>query len=232
MLNISCLHSAQYDIAIFEAARRALKLDDVVLRHRVRSDLLAAAERDGAPSPAVLAATSAELLALSKTASGVLLTCSTLGPAGKAAAREAGVPVLRADQALAEAATAGGGTVVVLCAAGSAIASTRALFASAGIAAGAEIEVRLVPGAWERFRAGRHEEYWQLTAAASDEARQEGATQVALAHASMAGAAGMTRERPPLVGPLVGLEAIVAAARTRPRRPSPPPADSPRRPAE
>lgn len=211
MLNISCLHSAQSNLAVFEAARRALKLDDVMLKHRVRSDLLAAAEKAGSATPDILAQTAAELAALAKGADGILLTCSTLGPAAAQAAREIKVPVLRVDQALAELAVRDGGTVTVLCAVGTTIGPTRTLFAEAAMATGAEIEVRLVPGAWDLFRAGRQEDYWRLIAEASDAATLEGAV-VALAQASMAGAAAFARQTPPLTSPGAGLSAIVAAA--------------------
>jgi hypothetical protein len=213
VLKISCLHSAQSNIAVFEAARRALKLDRVMLKHRVRSDLLATAEKEGGPSEAVLRQTADELAALAKNAHGVLLTCSTLGPAARIAAAELTVPVLRVDQALAEEAVRRGGAVIALCAVGTTIGPTRSVFEEAAMAAGtgAEIEVRLIPGAWELFKAGRQDDYWQTIADAADTAATEGAAAVALAQASMAGAAPLARHRP-LTSPSVGLAAIVARA--------------------
>ena len=213
MLHISCLHSAQSNIAVFEAARRALKLDDVMLKHRVRSDLLAQAEQEGTASPVILRQTADELHALARGAHGLLLTCSTLGPAARLAAAELKVPVLRVDEALATEAVRGGGVVIVLCAVGSTIGPTRAVFEEAAIAAGtgAGIEVRLVPGAWDLFKAGRQDAYWQTIAAAADAAATEGAAVVALAQASMAGAGALARN-PPLTSPVAGLAAIVAEA--------------------
>jgi hypothetical protein len=210
VLNISCLHSAQSNLAVFEAARRTLRLDDVMLKHRVRSDLLAAAEKVGSATPEIIAQTVAELISLAKGAHGVLLTCSTLGPAAPIAAAELQVPVIRVDQALADEAVRSGGNVLVLCAVGTTIKPTRALFEDAAMATGAEVEVRLVPGAWDLFKAGRQDDYWRLIADAADAAADEGAT-VALAQASMAGAARLTKRPPPLTSPGVGLEAIVAA---------------------
>lgn len=215
MLNISCLHSAQSNIAVFETARRALGFDDVMLKHRVRSDLLAAAEKAGRATPEILEQTTLELISVAAGADGVLLTCSTLGPAATLAAAELHIPVLRVDQALAFEAARGGGAVIVLCAVGSTIGPTRAVFEQAALNAGtgAEIEVRLVPGAWDLFKAGREKDYWRLVAEAADSAADEGASAVALAQASMAGAATMTRKTPPLTSPGVGLAAIVAAVR-------------------
>jgi hypothetical protein len=212
VLNISCLHSAQSNIAVFEAARRALKYDNVMLKHRVRSDLLATAEKEGGPSPAVLLQTVDELTALAKGAHGVLLTCSTLGPAAQMAARTLEIPVLRVDKALAEEAVRVGGLVIVLCAVGTTIGPTRAVFEEAALAAGtgAEIEVRLVPGAWDLFKTGRQDAYWRTIADAADTASREGAV-VALAQASMAGAAAMARGKP-LTSPGTGLTTIVERA--------------------
>lgn len=215
MLNINCLHSAQSNIAVFEAARRALKLDGVMLKHRVRSDLLAAAEKAGEATPAILASTVVELRALAKGAHGLLLTCSTLGAAAARAEAETGLPVRRVDQALAEEAVRDGGVVIVLCATGTTIGVTRALFEHAAMQTGAAIEVRLVPGAWDLFRAGRQDDYWRLIAEAADGAADEGVAAVALAQASMAGAAGFAQRRPPLTSPGVGLAAIVAASSGR-----------------
>ncbi|HQZ13151.1 MAG TPA: aspartate/glutamate racemase family protein [Devosia sp.] len=213
MLNIHCLHSAQSNIAIFEAARRAQKLDDVMLKHRVRSDLLAAAEKAGEATPAIISNTVTELLALAKGAHGLLLTCSTLGAAAPPAEALTGLPVLRVDQALAVEAVRHGGRVIVLCAAGTTLGPTRHLFERAAVETGAAVEVRLVAGAWDLFRAGQEEAYWRLIAEAADAATDDGAAAVALAQASMAGATSFTVRRQPLTSPGAGLAAIVAAVR-------------------
>lgn len=223
MLRISCLHTADTNIPIFEAARRQLRLDDVVLRHRVRADLLAAAEKASTSIAPVLQRTVAELGALAGAADAVLLTCSTLGPAAAIAQPAGQVPILRVDQALASEGVKDGGMVIVLCAAGTTIAPTRALFERAALLTGAEIEVRLVPGAWERFKAGDRDAYLAMIAEAADIAAAEGAATIALAQASMADAAKLCREARPLTSPSVGLAAVVAAAQaalTRPGEPS------------
>ena len=211
MLNISCLHSAQSNIAVFEAARRAERLDEVMLKHRVRSDLLAIAEKEGRPSADVLRQTADELVNLARGAHGVLLTCSTLGPAARVAAAELDIPVMRIDEVLAQRAVKDGGAVTVLCAIGSTIGPTRAIFEEAAMGAGAEVEVRLVPGAWEHFRAERFEDYGGVIGEAADEPADEGAVTVALAQASMSGAADYARH-PVLTSPRAGLTAIVDRA--------------------
>ena len=212
MPRISCLHTADSNIQVFEAARRLLRLDDVVMRHRVRADLLAAAEKAGGAVEPVLQRTAAELGLLADGADAVLLTCSTLGPAAALAQAATGVPILRVDQALAEEAVKHGGTVIVLCAAGTTIAPTRTLFERAALLTGAEVEVRLVPSAWERFKAGDEAGYLSLVAEAADLAAEEHPSSIALAQASMAGAARLCRDAAPLTSPAVGLAAAVTAA--------------------
>lgn len=213
MLNIHCLHSANSNIAVFEAARRRLGDRRLMLKHRIRSDLLAAAEKAGAPTREILEKTAVELRLLARGADAVLLTCSTLGEAVGLAARDLPMPVLRVDAALAAAAVAAGGPVIVLCAAGTTTAPTRLLFEQLAMATGASVEVRLVPDAWEAFRAGDTDRYFALVAEAADGAAAEGAT-VALAQASMAGAVPLVRRQPPpLTSPDAGLSAALAAAR-------------------
>ena len=80
-MRIACLHSAESNIEVFEAALRSLDRSDVTLGHEVRADLLAAAERQGGVNAEITAQARAALLALSATADAVLLTCSTLGEA-------------------------------------------------------------------------------------------------------------------------------------------------------
>ena len=215
MSRISCLHSADSNILIFEAARRQLGLDDVILRHRVRADLLAAAENAGGAVEPVLQRTAAELGFLAGSADAVLLTCSTLGPAAPMAQAATKVPVMRVDQALADEAVGHGGNVVVLCAAGATIAPTRALFERAALATGAEIEIRLVAGAWDRFKAGDIDAYLSMVAEAADLAAREGPATIALAQASMAGATRLCRNVVPLTSPAAGLAAAVAAAQAQ-----------------
>ena len=217
---LSCLHTADSNVDVFDAALRELGRDDVRLRHVVRADLLDRAERDGGLTAAIVAETAAALGDLAGGADAVLLTCSTLGPAA-AHTKRAAVPVLRVDEALARHAVRDGGSVVALCAVATTVPSTRDLFERAAALTGTTVEVRLVPGAWHAFRAGRRERYLALVAAAADRAFAEGAT-VALAQASMAAAAPLCRGGRPLASPLAGLKAAAAAAVECPQDRNPP----------
>lgn len=208
MLNISCLHSARSDIAVFEAARRTLRFDDVMLKHRVRTDF-SGSEGRTIPQTAVKHA-AAELFSLSKGAHGLLVSIpSLLSVTG--AADILGVPIVHADLALAEAAVSGGGRVTVLCASGSVLASMRALFDNAAIAAGATVEVRLVSGAGDLLGAGREADYLRVIADAAELALDDGTSVVALAQTAMAGAAALVRSSRVVTGPTAGLAAVVRA---------------------
>ncbi len=214
MPRIACLHTADSNIAVFDEASRSLGLAGIRLHHAVRADLLAAAERAGGLTPAIAAETAALLRDLTAEADAVLLTCSTLGPAAEAASPDAAVPVLRVDAALAAEAVKAGGRVVVLCAVETTVAPTRCLFEAAARATGAEIDVAVVPQAWEAFKAGESDRYRNLVARAAAAARANGATRVALAQASMAGAAALLpADSRPLTSPAAGLAAAIAAAR-------------------
>ena len=212
-MQIACLHTAQSNVAVFESAGRDLALGAGVLKHFVRSDLLARAEQAGGTTPEIKAETERMLLALSETADAVLLTCSTLGSAADDLARSSRVLVLRVDGALADAAVRHGGRVVALCAVETTVDTTRAVFQEAASATGARVEVRLVPDAWAAFKAGEQHQYLAMIAAAADEVARGGAACVALAQASMADAVRLCQVQPvPLSSPAVGLRAAWEAA--------------------
>ena len=212
MLRIACLHTAESNIDVFESALRELGRSGVALRHKVRADLLAAAEEAGGLTSSISAETGEALRALCDDADVVLLTCSTLGAAAEAAAATAPVPILRVDVALARESVRNGGKVTVLCAVETTIEPTRLLFERAARATGAEIAMRLVPDAWQAFRSGDRCRYLALIAEAADEASRNGAAQVALAQASMAAAADLVSARQrPLSSPMAGLAAAIEA---------------------
>ena len=179
---VACLHTAESNIALFEAVKPA----SIILNHTARAELLREAEAAGGMTGPIATRTRDALAALSGDA--VLLTCSTLGPAAKP-------PAQRVDAALAEAATRQGGWVVVLVALQTTLAPTRAIFAEGAERQDATVEICMVPDAWAAFRAGDLARYHALVAAA---AAAEGAAQVALAQASLAPAAALFSARRPL----------------------------------
>ncbi|MDY0873973.1 hypothetical protein [Dongia rigui] len=208
---VACLHSADSNIAIFDAASAGF---DLSLRHVVRSDLLAAAESAGGLTPDVIAMTEIALRQAADGADGVLLTCTTLGPIADRLRLPMPVSVRRIDRALAEAARdrAGGGRVVVLYTYPGTRTATEALFREV---AGAAVEMQLVAGAWDAFRAGAHDRYGAMIAAAADAIATEdrrvaaGAGAIALAQASMAPAGRLCRIAQPLDSPRASLAAAL-----------------------
>nr|WP_246698552.1 MULTISPECIES: aspartate/glutamate racemase family protein [unclassified Rhizobium] len=207
------MHTAKSNIAVYEAAAKALGLPEGTLRHHVRADLLLAAEKLGRLTDEISAETAALLWHLAEDADAVVLNCSTLGPAVSKVAAGAGAPIIRADAALAEQAVKAGGKVLVLCTVETTIIPTTALFEAAAKATGAEIEVRLVPGAWTHFRSG------DLRASIADavrEAHGEGAVTLTFAQASMTGAVDLLSDgiERPITGPATALAAAIAKIAT------------------
>lgn len=203
---IACLHTHASNIAVFEAAARALGLPRGALQHTVREDLLAAVEHEGALTPALHEQIALTLHTLANQAQAVLLTCSSLGPVVEAMAPCA-VPVVRADAALAAAAVRGGRRVIVLCAAPTTLTPTHQLFERA--AQGAVVEVRLVDGAWALFKSADLAGYFACLRDAVARVRCEGDVVVAMAQASMAPAVAQLADRP-LTSPDASLEAVLA----------------------
>ncbi|MFJ7996255.1 aspartate/glutamate racemase family protein [Streptomyces sp. NPDC096310] len=205
------LHTSPVHVPVFDALRDAGH-PGVALRHLVVEELLVRARAEG---PEAVAAEILAVLApaVAEGASAVLCTCSTIGDVAERAGAALGVPVLRVDRPMAEAAAAAG-RVVVVAALESTLEPTAALIREA--AAGRPLELRtvLVEGAWERFEAGDRDGYLDAVAAAVDAVTEPGAAGViVLAQVSMADAAGRTRgDVPVLAGPATGLAAAVAAA--------------------
>ena len=206
-MRVGCLHTAESNVAIFKAARDELEIE---LVHHVRPDLLEAAEREGGLTGAIAAETVWALRELEREVDAVILTCSTLGPA-VGLAPDSGVPWLRADAALADIAVTKGRDIIVLCAVEATVASTTELFitAAARMQTPPQIDVWLVPGAWEAFKDGNIAAYYLLLAEAADAAYEGGADVVAFAQASMAGAALDARHGIPMTSPRAALERAV-----------------------
>ena len=215
-MRITCLHTAASNIVVFGAAAQALGIAPAVLQHEVRADLLAAAEERGALTPDIAASTANVLLSLAQHADIVLLTCSTLGPSVDELGERIQSSVLRADQALALTAVQAGGKVVVLCAVATTLAPTSGLFHRAALHSDATVDVQLVPGAWALFKAGDIDGYLSTIAKAADQAYFDGASMVALAQASMGGAAALVTAGPaPLTSATAGLKAALKANEIR-----------------
>lgn len=200
-ITIACLHTAESNAVLFDSAAAALPGGALRLTHKVRADLL----RE--PTPEVLNEAAVLLRDLAWHADAVLLTCSTIGAAAEQA-QDAPKPVIRADGALAEAATRAGGTVHVLYAAPTTREPTRRLFEASAKTNGARLVMHMVHGAWPLFQAGEMRAYLGRIASAAE--GLEG--RVVLAQASMAPAAALMPGHPPLTVPGIGVMAAARAA--------------------
>lgn len=212
-MRIGCLHTAESNVALFNAAREGL---DIQLVHHVRPDLLEGTEREGGLTGAIAAETIWALRQLEGEADAVILTCSTLGPAVDLVPQTR-VPWVRADAALADFAVARGRHLAVLCAAEATLVATTALFnaAAARLETHPQIDVWLVPGAWAAFKDGNIALYYLMLAEAADSAYSGGADVVVFAQASMAGAALDARHGIPLTSPRAALERAIERAAAR-----------------
>lgn len=212
-MKIALLHTAESNIAGFEEAGMKIGLSAGTLMHKVRADLLQAAREAGKLTPSIAQGTAAALQALTGDADAVMLTCSTLGPSVEQLG-STGVPVLRVDAELAKRSVRNGGLVVALCALDTTIEPTTRLFTQAAEGTDATIDVRLIPEIWDLLLAGDHIAYCAAIAKAADAAYEAGADIVALAQASMAGAAGNVTKGPrPFDSPSSGLAAAITACR-------------------
>lgn len=209
-MRLACLHTADSNVQVFDEAADGL---GIRLIHRVRPDLLADADAAGSLTDAIAARTAQALDALVADADAVILSCSTLGPVVRVFQGRGGVPVLRVDEALARAVGASGQRVTLLCAAPTTLESTTSLFQAEAAGTLTQIDVRMVPGAWDLFLAGERRAYLEYIAAAADAAWDDGAQQVALAQSSMAPAARLCTRGVPWSSPGAAVAAALTLAR-------------------
>lgn len=219
MIPLGCLHAAASNVAILEAAAARIGLPAGSLRHMIRADLLAEAEEAGEDSALrlrIAARTSEALEQLAPGCMGLLLTCSTLGDVASFAQGRLAIPVLGTEAALLRRAVEAPGPALVLCAAPSTLEPTgrrlREAAADRGVIPPA---LRLIPGAWARFKAGEEAAYLAMILEAVAAARAEGFATVALAQVSMAAAVEDAPSPAPLASPEVGLRALMAEIKRR-----------------
>lgn len=191
---IGFLHTADVHVATFGALVEEVAPGEGHV-HRVDEPLLDDA-RAGAPTGERVRAHVDALVAAG--ASVVVCTCSTLGPVAEEVVRP-GVPVVRVDRPLAEAAVRDGGRVAVVVALASTLGPTTDLLADAARRVG----VRVVPepvvcvDAWAAFEAGNLDAYHRAIAdAVRDAVDRREPDVVVLAQASMAPAAALLADLP------------------------------------
>lgn len=219
MAHVGLLHTGEIHVGNFAALFEEI-LPEAALSHLVREDLLMLARLEGGLTANVAAGTRESLAELAAQGAAVVLcTCSTLGPAVEAADAELGVPVLRIDRPLAEAAVAAGKRILVAATAETTLGPTRAILEDAARKAGRDLglEMAVLEEAWDFFEAGDEEGYWRAIAEGL-RGRAAGFDALVLAQASMAGAAPLLADLgiPVLSSPRLAVERTAELFRTAP----------------
>ncbi|GIE94578.1 aspartate/glutamate racemase family protein [Paractinoplanes rishiriensis] len=191
MTTIGFLHTANIHVPTFRGLREELAPGWQDL-HVVDASLLAGA-RTGGITPDLAARIDARLHELADAGADVIVcTCSSLGAHAERRTSDTGVPVLRGDRPMAEAAVAAGDRIALLVAVTSSLEPTRDLLRDAG--AGTLIEV-LCTDAWPHFEAGDLDAYAQMVAGAARKVAAQ-ADVIVLAQPSMAPAALLLADLP------------------------------------
>jgi len=178
---IGFLHTAEVHVATFRRLLRELApgYGDV---HVVDESLLADARQRGVDAD-IERRLLERLREVAAEGPGVVVcTCSTLSGHAERMSGEVGVPVLRVDRPMAEAAVAAGRRIGIVAAVESTLAPTRELLASCARPDTVIVE-SLCADAWPLFEAGDHAGYIRAVA---DHARTLDVDVIVLAQASMA----------------------------------------------
>jgi Asp/Glu/hydantoin racemase len=145
----------------------------------------------------------------------VVVTCSSIGAAVEAAQPFVDVPVLRIDQAMADAAVRTGSTIGVLATLQTTLEPTSDLVARRAAAAGREVRIvsRLCDGAFDALARGDRDQHDQLVRAGLEDVARE-ADVIVLAQASMARVADAVGDIgvPVLSSPRLGMERVAELA--------------------
>lgn len=213
---LALFHTGESHVATF-GPMIARMAPEIPLVHRVRQDLLDAAQPRGL-TPDIRRRAVQDLLAMADAgAAAVLCTCSTLGPAAETAADLADVPILRVDRPMMEAALDRGPRIAVAACLASTIGPTQALLERVAADRGVRPDISeiLLAEAWRHFAAGDRTAYAAAIADGLNRTAPE-VDAVVLAQASMAPAATLCRlPIPVLSSPRLGAEAAIAAWRAR-----------------
>jgi aspartate/glutamate racemase len=208
-------HSTDSNRAVFQALLDELA-PEIPLVHRVRAELLEAAQPQGL-TPSIRRQVAEDILRLADEGAAVILcTCSTLGPGAESAAELTDATVFRVDRPMIERALDHGPRIVIAAALASTLQPTRDLALRAARDRGIEPGLRevLIADAWSFYAAGDREAYAERIA---EVLRREagGSDAIILAQASMAPAADRLGDLgiPVLSSPRLGAEAAVAVWR-------------------
>ena len=210
---LGLLHTAEPHRARFDRLLAELAPRNVGWVHCVREVLLRQA-LDTFPVNTIAAGIEAALGTLqSQGATQVLCTCSSVGGMAEQVGRQMGLPTLRVDRPMAEAAVTAGRRLLVAACLPSTLGPTTQLLNEVAHAQGRRIEIEtlLMENAWPLFQAGDEAGFARHIAGIVLHARPRPHA-IVLAQASMAGAADLLKQSPVPVyaSPRLGVAAALA----------------------
>lgn len=216
-MRIGFVHTVPALATSFDAALHEAQPDAVAV-HVVDADLLGTAIRSGVDA-AVDERVAQHVRHLADDGvDAILVTCSSIGESTAKAARDAAVPVVRVDSAMADEAVAAageGGRILVLATLEATLGPTGRLLEGAAARSSASVTMHVVPDAAAARAAGDQERHDRLIA----DAVRSGASDahvIVLAQASMAPAAALAEVQiPVLSSPASALAAVLEAAVSR-----------------
>lgn len=194
---LGLLHTAEAHRARFDSLLAELAPPDVGWVHCVREPLLRQA-LDTFPVNTIAAGIERAMAVLRRQgALHVLCTCSSVGGMAEQVGRQVGLPTLRVDRPMAEAAVAAGRRILVAACLPSTLGPTTQLLNEVAHARnrGVEIETLLMENAWPLFQAGDEAGFARRIAGIILNTHPL-PDAIVLAQASMAGAADLSRRSP------------------------------------
>jgi hypothetical protein len=215
---LGLLHTAESHRARFDRLLAELAPRDVGWVHCVREILLRQA-LDTFPVNTIAAGIESAMALLQRQgASQVLCTCSSVGGMAEQVGRQMGLPTLRLDRPMAEAAVAAGRHILVAACLPSTLGPTTQLLNEVAHAQNRRIEIEtlLMENAWPLFQAGDEAGFTRHIAGIILNIRPR-PDAIVLAQASMAAAADLLRQAPmpvfasPRLGVAAALGRLTAA---------------------
>jgi Asp/Glu/Hydantoin racemase len=216
---LGLLHTAESHRSRFDRLLAELAPQNVGWVHCVREALLRQA-LDTFPVNTIAAGIESALATLqSQGARQVLCTCSSVGGMAEQVGRQMGLPTLRLDRPMAEAAVAAGRHILVAACLPSTLGPTTQLLNEVAYAQNrrVEIETLLMENAWPLFQAGDEAAFTRHIAGIILNTRPR-PDAIVLAQASMAAAADLLKQSPvpvfssPRLGVSASLRLLTAAA--------------------
>lgn len=210
---LGLLHTAEAHRARFDRLLAELAPRDVRWVHCVREVLLRQA-LDTFPVNTIAAGIESALATLqSQGATEALCTCSSVGGMAEQVGRQMGLPTLRVDRPMAEAAVGAGKRLLVAACLPSTLGPTTQLLNEVAYAQNRRIEIEtlLMENAWPLFQAGDEAGFARHIAGIIQHIRPR-PDAIVLAQASMAGAADLLKQSPVPVfaSPRLGVAASLA----------------------